>query len=172
MKPWRLNKIYCASLTIVVSTSATVLIRLLQQESNSPDDATEDQNAVQSTPLQLRIKGPGGFSRRDWYSSRAFNRLPPGPVAPRQTPQDGKAAYYPGCCLLSHRANGEPDSSSEGVMHLWIMSLVPCTCSATLEASLARGGSIQWDGSSVSRVWGCACLAILTDTSLTTKKES
>jgi hypothetical protein len=31
------------------------------------------------------VKGPGGFSRRDWYSSRAFNHLPPGPVAPRQT---------------------------------------------------------------------------------------
>jgi hypothetical protein len=70
-----------------------------------------------------RVKGPGGFSCRDWYSSRAFNRLPPGPVVPRQTPQDGEAAYCLGCCLLSYRANGEPNSSSEGVMCLWIMYL-------------------------------------------------
>jgi hypothetical protein len=71
----------------------------------------------------LRDKGPGGFSRRDWYSSRAFNRLPSGPVVPRQTYQDGEAAYCLGCCLLSYRANGEPNSSSEGVMCLWIMYL-------------------------------------------------
>src|SRR5215207_7955780 len=118
------------------------------------------------------VKGPGGFSRRDWYSSRAFNRLPPGPVAPRQTPQNGEAAYCPSCCLLSHRANGEPDSPSESMMYLWIMSLVPCTCPASSEASYARGGSARCDASSASRVWACACLAILTDANPMTEKES
>jgi hypothetical protein len=86
-------------------------------------DPTEDHDVVQWTLLLLRVKGPGGFSRRDWYSSRAFNRLPPGPVVPRQTPQDGEAAYCLGCCLLSYGANGEPNSSSEGVMCLWILYL-------------------------------------------------
>jgi hypothetical protein len=40
-------------------------------------------------------KGPGGFSHRDWYSSRVFDRLPPGPLAPRQTPQNGEAVIGP-----------------------------------------------------------------------------
>jgi hypothetical protein len=57
-------------------------------------------------------------------------------------------------------------------MHLWIMFLVKCTCSASSETSLTRGESAQYNASSVPRVWGCACLALLTDTSPTTKKES
>jgi hypothetical protein len=57
-------------------------------------------------------------------------------------------------------------------MHLWIISLVPCTCYASSEASLARRGRARCDASSVSRVWGCACLAILTDADPMTEKES
>lgn len=92
-------------------------------------DATEDHDAVQSGLLYYGVKGPGGFSCWDWYRSRAFNRLPPGPAVSRQTPQDIEAAYCPGCCQLSHRSNGEPNPSSEGVMYLWIMSLIPRVCS-------------------------------------------
>jgi hypothetical protein len=67
------------------------------------------------------LRGQGGFSRRDWYSSRAFNQLPSGPqLATRLTTM---ASLHLGA--ISKLQNGLRSAFTEG----WAMMNERCASS-------------------------------------------